>query len=368
MNLYIEKLGDENVDLESFKSEVFMAGAIPEFSRKQVDGAGSTLISNEALIGEKLDQALTIINNWRSCHSVPLNIFRRSLRTNCNKFDHSGLVAQRIKRLPSIELKLRRFPTMKLCQMQDIGGCRAVVKNVEIVNELLSFYKRSQTKSELVDIDNYIEKPKDSGYRGIHLIYRYNSDKNTEHNKLKIEIQLRSKLQHAWATAVETVGTFIRQALKSSQGEQAWLRFFALMGTAIANREKTNPVPGTPTNREELVKELREYKQYLSVDSVLEAFGDAVRVLTKPSARGDAKYFLLHLDVSNRSVSVTGFQSKELELASQAYLDLERTIGGSPESEAVLVSVDSLQSLQTAFPNYFLDTKLFIEAVNKAVL
>src|ERR1019366_9744121 len=94
--------------------------------------------------------------------------------------------------------------------------------------------------------DDYVDHPKASGYRSYHLIYRYFSDKKATHNGLKIEVQIRSQLQHAWATAVETVGTFIQQALKSSQGEEDWLRFFALMGSAIAYREHGELVPDTP--------------------------------------------------------------------------------------------------------------------------
>lgn len=96
-------------------------------------------------------------------------------------------------------------------------------------------------------------------------IYRYYSDVNKAYNGLKIEMQLRTKLQHAWATAVETVGTFIRQALKSSQGEEEWLRFFAFMGTVIALREKQSLVPGTPQDRSKLVSELRKYASQLEV-------------------------------------------------------------------------------------------------------
>ena len=89
-------------------------------------------------------------------------------------------------------------------------------------------------------IDDYISAPKASGYRGVHLMYRYKSDKKkTIYNDLKIEMQIRSRYQHAWATAVETVGIFVGQALKTSMGDDRWLRFFALMGSAIAIREKT---------------------------------------------------------------------------------------------------------------------------------
>jgi len=62
-------------------------------------------------------------------------------------------------------------------------------------------------------------------------------------------MQIRSQLQHAWATAVETVGTFLQQALKSSQGDEGWQRFFALMGNAMAMRERRPPVPNTPTGK-----------------------------------------------------------------------------------------------------------------------
>jgi ppGpp synthetase/RelA/SpoT-type nucleotidyltranferase len=91
----------------------------------QVNAAGETLINPNAT-DEELERALTIINNWRSVHSFPLNTFQKTLRDKARKVDSQVLVAQRIKRLSSIELKLRRFaPQMQLSQMQDIGGCRA---------------------------------------------------------------------------------------------------------------------------------------------------------------------------------------------------------------------------------------------------
>ena len=56
-----------------------------------------------------------------------------------------------------------------------------------------------------------------------------------------IELQIRTRLQHAWATAVETMGIFIDHSLKSSQGPQDWLDFFSLVGNAFAYIE------GSPT-------------------------------------------------------------------------------------------------------------------------
>ncbi len=39
-------------------------------------------------------------------------------------------------------------------------------------------------------------------------------------------MQIRTAVQHSWATAVEVVGAFTAQSLKSSQGNEKWLDFF----------------------------------------------------------------------------------------------------------------------------------------------
>ncbi len=342
-----------------------MAWTIPANSPAQVDAAGAVLIKPSPAPIE-LEGALEAINNWRSSHSFPLNTFQVGLRLKARQVDIKSLIAQRLKRLPSIDLKLRRFKWLTLSQMQDIGGCRAVVSSVRRVDELVRLYRESDLKHKLDDEDDYIRNPKRSGYRGVHLIYRYFSDKKDTYNGLKIEMQFRSPLQHAWATAVETVSTFIQQALKSSQGQKEWLRFFALMGSALAIRERTPLVPDTPTDKKLLIRELREHAQHLDVENRLAAYGAALRTLEKPGAKG-AHYFLLALDPAANEVTVTGFTAAQLKEASEEYLATERKISERPGAEAVLVSVESVASLRRAYPNYFLDTRVFIDAVRRAI-
>src|SRR4051794_19722220 len=104
---------------------------------------------------------------FRSSHSFPLNTVTVNLRTVAADRDDDPTVAQRIKRLPSIRHKLERMPEMQLSRMQDIGGCRAVLSSVEIVNELVDYYRsKSRMKHKLVRDYPYIEEPKPSGYRG----------------------------------------------------------------------------------------------------------------------------------------------------------------------------------------------------------
>jgi Region found in RelA / SpoT proteins len=287
----------------------------PQYSRSRVDSAGEILRS-EPIDSQKMDEALTIINNWRSSHSRPLYTFRLGLRRHAERIDESALVAQRIKRLSSIALKLRLSRGMKLSRMHDIGGCRAVVGSTRLVAELVKRYKSSDIKHKLLREDDYIAHPKGSGYRSFHLIYGYYSDKKATHNGLRIEVQIRSQLQHAWATAVETVGTFIRQALKSSVGEDEWLRFFALMGSAIAIREGSPPVPDTPTEPIRLRDEIRRYAEKLDVANRLHTYGEALQAIESPEVV-NANYYLLELDPSKMQVKILGYTNRDLNKAAR---------------------------------------------------
>lgn len=347
-----------------------MAWAVPQFTKSHVDRAGKALVT-PGIDQAALEDALLVINNWRGSHSFPLNTMQVSLRRIARQVDKGALVAQRIKRLSSITLKLERFKTMKLSQMQDIGGCRAVVSSVARVEMIAGMYRGGELRHRhhFVRMDDYIQHPQKTGYRGVHFIYRYQSDRKHTYNGLQIEIQVRSQLQHAWATAVETVSTFLDQALKSSQGSDRWLRFFSLMGTAIALREKRPLVPDTPSDPQELRRELRAITNELQVTTKLKGFGDALQTL--PNAQLlNASYYLLTLDPGGQwgiTLAIQPYTKAQLDTATTDYLRVERAMAERPGAEAVLVSVDSLGALRRAYPNYFLDTKVFLEAVEEAI-
>lgn len=358
-----------------------MTWTVPQHSRTAVNQAAEHLLAyDEVNMSESINmaaiirylRALPIINNWRSSHSYPLNVFQVTLRRYARKVDDKPLIAQRIKRLSSITHKLHRFPDMKLSQMQDIGGCRAVVRSIGATRQLASLYERSNIKHERASFDDYISMPKASGYRGIHLVYRYYSDKNKiEYNGLKIEVQLRSQYMHAWATAVETVGTFVQQALKSSIGEDEWLRFFALMGTAIAVREKSEIVPGTPSESKELLEELKYYAERLDVENRLRAYGAAMQTIRGEqgdiSLIDDAHYYLLVLDTDVKQLTISAYPQSQFDEASTAYLQAEERTKNKVGTDAVLVSVDSLAALERAYPNYFADTRVFLKLMDQAL-
>jgi RelA/SpoT family protein len=337
-----------------------------QFSKNQVDDAGDALISPTSSAGD-IDDALLVINNWRASHSFPLNTFKMGLLGKCVKVDSKSIVAQRIRRLSSIRSKLQRFSGMKLSRMQDIAGARAIVQGVPSVYKLAQLYKKKRgIKHQLIREDDYIANPKSSGYRGVHLVYRYFSDRQETYNGLSVEVQLRSRLQHAWATAVETVGIFVQHSLKSSQGPDEWLRFFALMSTAFANWEGHPTVPDTPQKKSTLRSELRHWAKELDVENRLRGYGTALQV-TADLGKGSrpARYFVVELNLDLRQLKVRGYKKDQLEQANDDYAQTERRITLT-DNDAVLVSVDSLLALRKAYPNYYLDTHYFIGLLKQA--
>lgn len=345
----------------------------PEYRRGEVDAAGRRFVSlmrvgpwNEQ---DRLDWVTStdIINNWRAAHAYPLNTFQATLRGKTRKVDSNAIVAQRTKRLWSIWHKLDRFKTMQLTQMQDIAGCRAILATVSQVRELVQNYQHSSLRHSK-KVTDYIEKPRPSGYRGVHVIWRYLSDKAPAqfYNGLQLEMQIRSSLQHTWATTVETMGTLSGQALKSSLGDNDWLRFFALMGSVIAMKEAAPVVPETPTDPDELCAELKNYAHRVNALNRLRNIGAALRQLEDNVGAGaEAHYFLLEL--SPDLIKVTGFKFSQHQEAQTRYTEAEKKIANDERSDAVLVSVDSIASLRRAYPNYFLDTGAFADLLDEAL-
>lgn len=253
---------------------------------------------------------------------------------------------------------------MRLSRMQDIGGCRVVVRKSDDAFNLAADFVDSRIRHELINDNNYIENPRATGYRSLHLMYAYNSDRTTRWQGLRTEIQIRSRLQHQWATAVETVGTFIGEDLKSNVGDSTWLRFFALMGTVIARREGTPAVPNTPTNQRELVDEIKQCDQSLQISDRLATFH---RITHGLQLSVNNPWVVLELDLGTRTVTSREFKTNDWESANSWYLDKEVESQHDPRVEVVLVSAKSLSELRRAYPNFFLDLRDFRRVVRETV-
>ncbi len=343
------------------------------YSKSKVDWAGEILISETSQKKER-EQALEILDNWRAIHRYPMHIFKKRLKVVSEKTDKKALAVQRLKRLPSILKKLQRKyhgdkPTMKLSQMQDIAGCRVVMSNVELAKKLYKEkYIQGDLKHKKVNEKNYITYPKEDGYRSVHLIYRYKSDRGgkKDYNGLLIEIQIRSKLQHLWATAIETVDFFTRQAIKSNEGQKEWVHFFRLVSSAFALIENTPLIPNTPTDKKDLYSQIRKKEKELQVIKVMSGWAQAVQVFEKASKEEpNLKFFLLELDIPGEKLNITSYSEGQEEKAISDYAKAEKRNQGKKEYDVVLVGVDATNDLRKAYPNYFADTKEFLENLKK---
>jgi ppGpp synthetase/RelA/SpoT-type nucleotidyltranferase len=340
-----------------------MSYATPKYSKKEITRAGN-ILSGKKDDFDELFWAFEVLSNFRACHNYPMNTFQATLRMKLKKIDQNALVAIRLKRAPSIIAKLSRETGMNLSRMQDIGGLRAIVKSVRQVNLLHANYKRSKFLHQLCGEKNYISSPKKSGYRGIHLVYKYQKSQDSPYNGLRVELQIRTKVQHAWATAVETLGTFINHSLKSSEGPDEWLAFFALAASAFAHVEDCPAVPGYEhLSKDETFRQTIAEAIRLNVHGQLTAYSSAVKALA--SAQSNGEYYLLTLDPINKTISYRAYGVYDLDKANQDYLEAERAALKGDGKQIVLVAASSITALKRAYPNYFLDTHEFLKLLSK---
>lgn len=338
------------------------------FSASQIAKAGK-ILRDTSSFPDKVEWAMGVLDNFRALHVEPLNVFQNTLRARLKKLGlKNAIVAQRIKRKPTILEKLQRFRSMRLDQMDDIGGIRAIVGNMNELQELRRLYTEGSHRllHELQREDDYIATPKSSGYRGLHLVFRYQTNKEDKsgYNGLRIEMQLRTQLQHTWATAVETFEAFMGEKFKSSQGAQEWLDFFALVASAFALKEKLPPLQEhSHFTRQELARAIKQQAEELQVGLTMKSFSLAANNLA-PRYRQKGGLALMIFDSITKSANVTVYHKDNYELAYEAYIREEQRSSQESTRQVVLVKMDSIQKLEKAYPNYFARLKDFQTELN----
>jgi putative GTP pyrophosphokinase len=109
------------------------------------------------------------------------------------------------KSTTSIVEKLRR-ENVRLSQMQDIAGCRIVVKDIPSQDEVVARLKESFQRLTVVD-----RRVRPShGYRAVHAIIHWAGK--------SIEIQVRTSLQHRWAELSEKLSDLVDPEIKYGGG------------------------------------------------------------------------------------------------------------------------------------------------------
>ena len=336
---------------------------IPAQSKGDIDRAGKVLADPLADRADD-DRAARIYTDWRTQHEAAVAAFFSTLARAATDISPGCIISSRLKRLETVRHKLRRLRHFQLSELQDIGGLRAVVDTPEQAAQVADRLTTSAgPRFRLKKTDDYIyTKPKASGYRSIHKVFSYEADvPGQSHLRgLKFEVQIRSRLQHVWATANEAVGTFIKQDLKFGEGDPDWQRLFALAGTEIARREHTPDGPGMPSSPQEFASELAALRDKLQVEFRLTVSRAGIYLPELMTKKG-AAYFLLQLNPTAKTFRLESYLPEEFDEARRMYASIEQETRGAVD--VVLVSVDSIDVLRKAYPNYFYDVHEFIEIV-----
>lgn len=343
-----------------------MKSVVLKYSKTKIDKAGNKLKAN-GLSEAELRGSLEILSNWRAYHAPLLDSFARTLKKRSKALakDSNSIVAQRLKRTSSIVLKLKSHKTMRLSAMQDIGGLRAIFTSLDEVTDLLEVYRTSKSRNELFSIDNYIDRPKRDGYRGVHLVYKVRKTPSAF-----IEIQIRSHLQHVWATGVEVIGTLQNSSFKTGHGDKEWLEFFALLSSIFALKEKS-PVLAEHSDLDfqGLLSQTQKKIKKLQVIEQLNAYTSLYTRISKGEQKGrKGGYSLIVLDSELNTVLLERFSVDQLNEATSAYLDLEEKYYDNINKNVVLVNSGDLNKLEAGYPNYFMDTKILLRDLSLIVM
>lgn len=180
------------------------------------------------------------VREWRHAHAYPLQKASANLRSYVRNVPEAR-VSQRLKKFGTIIDKLVRFEGMKLSRMEDIGGCRVVVPDMDVSRDLARRLKKNWTVRRDRD---YVLDPKPDGYRARHLV--------AVKDGRFVEVQIRTVLQDFWANTVERDGRRTGVGLKFGDGTEAVREQYRQISELMAAEERGEALSG------ELIHELQQ--------------------------------------------------------------------------------------------------------------
>lgn len=337
-----------------------------EYSMSQVTRAGDALkgelIWSDAT-ADAIREIFRIANAWRESHAFPMRSVRHEIISRMGSLGLEGVTAARLKRMRSIRKKLRTI-TANLNQIQDLGGCRAILPSISDVRNLVSA-TRDSCKHRLFNEKDYVAEPKLGGYRCHHLMFQFRGTGRGEpFDGRRIEVQIRTRLQHSWATAVEAVGLFRREDMKAGKGNPQWLRLFELMSAELAVAENC-PQPNHLPEREERTREVRALDRELRAVDTLEQLRYAIRFTDTEWRVFDPKYYRIEYDQVTSTVSVRPHFRPIQGIHEYDMAEEPDNIAGSNRLNTVFVEADKIEDLKEAYPNYFGDVQVFCENLKR---
>ena len=248
--------------------------------------------------------------------------------------------------------------------MHDIGGCRVILDNLDHLYRLNKSLDSSRTVHGVKSYD-YINKPKSTGYRGIHRVYKsYNNLESHDYKGFQIEVQLRTKLQHLWATTVEIVDIIEKETLKTNPqaADTDWKRLFFIMGEFLAVKDGPNSL--SKEESQNYIEELASLNKKLAAFQKLDAFNRAFQVDEIKNKSKDTGFALLVHNTETQMGRVFLYAANKKQEALTHYAEQEK----QTHNNVLLVAGNDLKSIEKAYPNYLNDTSEFLSEFSRILL
>ncbi len=326
------------------------APSFPGGSKSRVTRAGDAVRAGNPSVDD-----LVVIAEWRAAHRGVLNTFQSILRNRTRNREIT--VAQRHKRKRTIFDKLQRLPGMQLARMDDVAGCRLIFPSTPKLYEFRKQFHKARFRHRLrneIDKYDYIKHPKSTGYRGVHDVYEYvNSIVGQNLRGLYVELQYRTLVQHAWATAVEVIGFITESQPKFQRGDGRYEAAMALASEILARAHEDSNGPFPDLSDREVVE------RFLRIDEeigLLQMLRDLNAANKEVSTNRNA---ILLVSLSGQ-LEVRTF--RDATEAIRVLFDLEQQ---RPEADIVLVRADTTDEVRLAFRNYFSDARDFIRLIEQ---
>ncbi|WP_083274640.1 RelA/SpoT domain-containing protein [Novosphingobium resinovorum] len=276
----------------------------------------------------------------------------------------------RLKRRPTIENKLRRFPDMQLSRMHDIAGCRIIFPTVEELLDFRAHFHKARFKHKRRGAGqegrwNYLTHPKPDGYRGIHEVYEYDvrSEGGKTWNGLNVEIQFRTIIQHAWSTAVEVAGLLTHDKPKFGQGNEILIEQFRLASELLARRYEgsTSCYPDIP------LENLIDRFHFCEIETrIIDLFRRVnTKVVDIDFRKNNILVFPYVPENEENASNLEVYSYSNVFRAIQRYNELEDELQN--KADVVLVRADTFENVRVTFRNYFADTTDFVSLLDGAV-
>jgi len=330
----------------------------PLYSKNRVKTAGKRIRKQTAT-----EEDWDVFENYRRAHARTINTHQiRLRRLKSDELEFS--VAQRLKRRPTIIDKLMREPDMQLSTMHDIAGCRVIFNSLGDLNDYRSAIHSKPVKHVHVNRGNdhfdYVKAPKITGYRGIHEVFKTKTGRRDAKSwdDLMIEVQLRTKAQHAWATAVETIDLLNGERAKFGEANDDLSRYFVLAIEIIARAHEGEVSSLKNLAERDVIKEFEHLDSQLGIVRRLD---EAVQQ-NPQLEKNKATILIFHFE-DGKDLEVRSFS--DLIVALQQYEFLENEL--KDKADVVLVGAERVEDLRRSFQNYFSDAKDFVGLINSGI-